>query len=157
MAADSNQQFSVSRRQTTRLALGIALLLAGCRSTSQVSELDRAAQDLQALLDDNGEIAGRDDLAAIASRIRLKLGELVDLHQGFTDEFDRGLVDYATSQDQLKQIAVTYGRRRRSLRNDLLFLQDELRQAVNEEEWRSIVEILNQASDTISAYSFSGT
>ena len=67
----------------------------------------------------------------------------------FLVSFDSLLSERDVTEAQLSQTIDTYSNRREWLRNDLLYLQDELHAALTAEEWTDVVEVLNRAGKAV--------
>jgi len=80
----------------------------------------------------------------------------LDEHQ---EELRRLLDDLAGNygeQVRLRQSVDSYSHRRNWLRNDLLQLQDELRNELAPDEWAEVVAILNRTGKAVARSSVSG-
>jgi hypothetical protein len=77
-------------------------------------------------------------------------------HQEFVDSFDRLLGEYETTEAQLHQMIDTYVKRRKWLRDDLLYLQDELHASLEPEDWARVVQVLNQTGKAVGSYTLPG-
>lgn len=139
----------LSRRQALKLAAASVLLISGCATFRQGSDLDAAMSDLDGTLD---EITGNGKqvwLASIARRIGIRARDLVAEHQEFVDSFDRLLSERDVTEAQLKQIIEAHVKHREWLRNDLLRLQDELHASMTPDDWAEVVQVLNRAGKAV--------
>jgi hypothetical protein len=145
----------LSRRQALKLATASVLLVTGCATFRQGSDLDAAMSDLDGLLD---QMAGNGEqvwLASIARRIKIRAQDLVAEHREFVDSFDRLLREYSVTEVQLNQFIKAYARRRKWLRNDLLRLQDELHASLTPDEWAEVVQVLNRTGKAVATHPLS--
>lgn len=146
----------LSRRQALKLAAASVLLVAGCATFRQGSDLDAAMSDLDGMLD---EIAGNGKqvwLVSIVRRIEIRVRDLVAEHQEFVDSFDRLLSERDVTEAQLKQMIEAHVKRREWLRNDLLRLQDELHASMTPDDWAKVVQVLNRTGKTVANHTLSG-
>ena len=120
------------------------------------TDFETAVNQLYGLLSDSDVPENRERLVSIASRIEIKARELIAEHSAFTDSFEKLLLDFNTSVLRLNDLVETHQDRRRVLRDELLHLQDELRLAMSPEEWLTVLDALNEASEAISAYTLTG-
>ena len=95
-------------------------------------------------------------LQSIARRIEIRARNLAAEHQEFVDSFDRLLSEHDTTEAQLYQLIDKYTKRRRWLRDDLLYLQDELHASLGPEDWARVVQVLNQTGKAVGSYTLSG-
>ena len=145
----------LSRRRVLRLAAASVLLVAGCATFRQGSDLDAAMSDLDGLVD---EIAGNGEqvwLASIVRRIEIRARDLVAEHREFVDSFDHLLREHAVGEAQLNQLIKAYARRREWLRNDLLRLQDELHASMTPDDWAEVVQVLNRTGKAVATHTLS--
>jgi hypothetical protein len=143
----------LNRRQLLKLAVASVLLISACTAVKEEeSDSDRALSELGKLLD---EMAGDDKqqaLIGIAERLETQARELVAEHQAFVVDFNRMLNDRAVTETQLGELINAYTKRRTSLRNNLLQLQDELHTSLSPEDWAEVVQALNHAGKALSGY-----
>ena len=143
----------LNRRQLLKLAVASVLLISACTAVKEEeSDSDRALSELGKLLD---EMAGDDKqqaLIGIAERLETQARELVAEHQAFVVDFNRMLNDRAVTETQLGELINAYTKRRTSLRNNLLQLQDELHTSLSPEDWAEVVQVLNHAGKALSGY-----
>ena len=119
---------------------------------SSSSDLDAAVTELNDLLSETPPDSERELLVSIANKIEVTARELVAEHNAFSDNFDQLLSNHDTTEAELKQVAKDYGSRRQQLRDDLLYLQDELHTAMTPEEWSEVVQVLNHTGKAIASY-----
>ena len=145
----------LSRRRVLKLAAASVLLVAGCATFRQGSDLDAAMSDLEGLV---GEIAGNGEqvwLTSIVRRIEIRARDLVAEHREFVDSFDLLLREHAVTEMQLNQLIEAYARRREWLRNDLLRLQDELHASMTPGDWADVVQVLNRTGKKVVTHTLS--
>jgi hypothetical protein len=145
----------LSRRQALKLATASVLLVTGCATFRQGSDLDAAMSDLDGLLDETAGNGEQVWLASIARRIKIRAQDLVAEHREFVDSFDRLLREYSVTEVQLNQLIKAYARRRKWLRNDLLRLQDELHASLTPDEWAEVVQVLNRTGKAVATHPLS--
>jgi outer membrane murein-binding lipoprotein Lpp len=150
-----NHSMPISRRQALKLAISSVLLVAGCATMSNSSDLDTAVSELNDLLNETAIDNDRTLLSSIANKIESRASELAAEHKAFIGNFDQLLSNYDTTEAQLKQTAKAYASRSRQLRDELLHLQDELHTAMTPDEWDKVVQVLNQTGKAIAAYTLS--
>ena len=141
----------VSRREFLRVATAAAALLAlgGCATFRGSSALDKAYSDLQETLED---IAEDDDvrqsrLASIGRRIENRCRELTQEHDEFREQFHTLSRNRDTASADLSEVVGGFTARRTQQRNELLRMQDELRNELTEKEWALAVEPLNETQE----------
>lgn len=139
----------LSRRQALKLAAASVLLVAGCATFRQGSDLDAAMSDLDGILNDIARNGKQVWLASIARRIGIRARDLVAEHQEFVDSFDRLLSERDVTEAQLKQMIEAHVKRRERLRNDLLRLQDELHASMTPDDWAKVVQVLNRTGKAV--------
>ena len=139
----------LSRRQALKLAAASVLLVAGCATFRQGSDLDAAMSDLDGILNDIARNGKQVWLASIARRIGIRARDLVAEHQEFVDSFDRLLSERDVTEAQLKQMIEAHVKRRERLRNDLLRLQDELHASMTPDDWAKVVQVLNRTGKVV--------
>ena len=141
---------SVSRRAFVRAGLAAAALVAlgGCSMFRRSSDLDTAYSDLQETLDKLTEDEVRQSrLASIARRIENRCQELTQEHDEFRDRFDLLSRNRDTTSADLVEVVEGFAARRKTQRNELFRLQDELRRELTEEEWDLAVDALAQTQE----------
>ena len=145
----------VNRRQFLNIGLSSAALLAlsGCASVRgpKKSDLDKATTDLRILLEGfEGDAARQARLASIGHRIENRCREVVELKS----DFIRRLGDLSrrreTPSSELTALVEDFSVRRVRYREELLGVQDELRQALTKAEWDQAVQVLNSGADAFS-------
>lgn len=149
------QQGGLNRREFL-IGLGAAALMIawGCATFRRGSELDAAFADLDALLN-RASGADADQLASVAKRIRADSRRLVDAHETFLKTFNDKASTRSVTEEDLQELVADYAVHRQSLRNDLLYLQDELHAALPPDAWPDVLEVLNRKAQTISGRNIS--
>ena len=143
----------LDRRQLLKLAVASMLLIIACTEIKEEEpESHRALSELGRLLDEMADDNQRDTLISIAERLETQARELVAEHQTFVSDFNRMLNDRDVTETQLGELINAHTKRRTSLRNNLLQLQDELHASLSPEEWAEVVVVLNQAGEAVSGY-----
>lgn len=156
-ASRSNTKL-LGRRQLLKLAVASVLLISACTDVKEEESVsNRALSELGRLLDEMADDNQRETLISIAERIETKARELVAEHQTFVGDFDRMLNDRDVTETQLGELINAYTKRRTSLRNNLLQLQDELHASLSPEDWAEVVVVLNQAGKAVSGYTLQGS
>jgi len=145
----------LSRRQALKLAVASVLLVTGCSTMTSSSDLDAATNDLGIVLNQLGGDSEQEQLASIARRIQSRARALAAEHREFVNSFDSLLNEYDATEAQLEQLIEAYASKRKSMRNDLLHLQDELHAALTPDQWAEVVLVLNQTGNALSAYTLS--
>ncbi len=148
---------SMNRRRLLEVAVASILVVSGCVSLRQTSELDTSITSLTTTLDTISDDGNQVMLQSIARRIEIRARSLAAEHQEFVDSFDRLLSEYEATEAQLHKVIDKYAKRRRWLRDDLLYLQDELHASLEPEDWTKVVEMLNQTGRAVGSYTLSGT
>ena len=141
------------RRQLLKLAVASVLLIGACTEVKEEeSESDRALSELGRLLDEMADDDQRATLISIAERIETQARKLVAEHQAFVGDFNRMLNDRDVTETQLGELINVHTKRRTSLRNNLLQLQNELHTSLSPEDWAEVLLVLNQAGEAVSGY-----
>jgi len=120
------------------------------------TELDSSINNLATALSSITDNENQAMLQSIARRIEIRARNLAAEHQEFVDSFDRLLSEHDTTEAQLYQLIDKYTKRRRWLRDDLLYLQDELHASLGPEDWARVVQVLNQTGKAVGSYTLSG-
>lgn len=147
----------INRRRLLEVAVASLLVVSGCATLRQTTELDSSINGLAAALSSIPDDGNQVMLQSIARRIEIRARNLAAEHQEFVDSFDRLLSEYETTEAQLHQMIEQYAKRRKWLRDDLLYLQDELHASLEPEDWTKVVEMLNQTGRAVGSYTLSGT
>ena len=146
----------VNRRRLLEVAVASLLVVSGCATLRQTTELDSSINNLATALagipDDGNQVT----LQSIARRIEIRARNLAAEHQEFVGSFDRLLSEYETTEAQLHQMIDKYAERRKWLRDDLLYLQDELHASLEPEDWARVVQVLNQTGKAVGSHTLSG-
>ncbi len=144
----------VNRREFLNVGLaGTALLiLSGCASfRGSKSELEKATSDLRKLLESfGGDGARQARLASIGHRIENRCQEVIELKTDFIRRMGDLSRRRETPSSELTALVEDFSVRRVKYREELLGVQDELRQALAKAEWDQAVEILNSGADAFS-------
>ena len=145
----------VNRRQFLNIGLASATLLAlsGCASVRgpKKSDLDKATTDLRNLLESfEGDGARQARLASIGHRIENRCREVIELKADFIRRMGDLSRNRETPSAELTALVEDFSVRRVKYREELLGVQEELRQALTKEEWDQAVEILNSGADAFS-------
>jgi hypothetical protein len=149
-----NMSSGVSRRDFLTISLAAAALLAisGCASfRSSKSDLGQATADLRKRLESfEGNGARHDRLASIGRTIEIRCREGIELASDFNQRVHALSRRRETPSPELAALEVNYSVRRAKYREELLGVQEELRQALTKEEWDQAVQVLNSGSDAFS-------
>ena len=144
----------VSRRGFFNVSLATAALLAltGCASfRDSQSDLDKATTDLRNLLNGfEGDGARQARLASIGHRIENRCREVIELKSDFTRRLEALSSRRETPSAELNALVEDFSVRRATYRDELLGVQDELRQALTRQEWDQAVQVLNSGLDAFS-------
>jgi hypothetical protein len=144
----------VNRREFLYVGLtGAALLtLTGCATfRGSKSDLDKATTDLRNLLNGfEGDAARQARLASIGHRIENRCREVIELKTDFTRRLEALSRRRETPSAELSALVEDFSVRRATYRDELLGVQDELRQALTREEWDQAVQVLNSGLDAFS-------
>ena len=144
----------VNRREFLNVGLaGPALLiLSGCASfRGSKSELEKATSDLRKLLESfGGDGARQARLASIGHRIENRCQEVIELKTDFIRRMGDLSRRRETPSAELTALVDDFSVRRVTYREELLGVQEELRQALNKAEWDQAIEILNSGADAFS-------
>ena len=144
----------VNRREFFNVGLAGAALLAlsGCASfRGSKSDLDKATTDLRKLLESfGGDGARQARLASIGHRIENRCQEVIELKSDFIRRMGDHSRRRETPSTELTALVDDFSVRRVTYREELLGVQDELRQALTEEEWDQAVQVLNSGIGTFS-------
>ena len=147
---------SMNRRRLLEVSVASLLVVSGCVSLRQTSELDTSINSLTTTLDTISDDENLVMLQSIARRIEIRARSLAAEHQEFVDSFDRLLSEYEATEAQLYKMIDKYAKRRKWLRDDLLYLQDELHASLEPEDWTRVVQMLNQTGKAVGSYTLSG-
>ena len=105
------------------LAYAAFVLTSGCASFRRTSELEAAAEELEAAL---GALraANETELLALAKKIKEKSLELQQAHIEFAESFNEAAAERTTSDAALETLVADYEARRKRSRHKLLDAQD---------------------------------
>jgi hypothetical protein len=143
----------VSRREFLRIGVAAAALLAlgGCATFGKSSNLDKAYSNLQKTLDGlTRDEVRKSRLATIARQIENRCRELIQEQQEIQERFDSLSRMLSATSSDLVEAVDGFSVRRTQHRNDLLRLQDELRNELTEKEWALAVQALNETQEAYS-------
>jgi hypothetical protein len=114
-------------------------------------DLDRSTTDLRKLLESfEGDAARHDRLASISRTIEIHCREGIELTSDFNQRVHALSRRRETPSSELTALEENYSVRRAKYREELLGVQEELRQALTKEEWDQAVQILNSGADAFS-------
>ena len=141
----------VSRRgfMSVGLAAAAMLSLSGCASfRGSKNELEKATSDLRKLLESfGGDGARQARLASIGHRIENRCQEVIELKTDFIRRMGDLSRRRETPSSELTALVEDFSVRRVTYREELFGVQEELRQALTEEEWDQAVQVLNSGVD----------
>ena len=144
----------VSRRDflTVSLAATALLALSGCALfRGSKSDLDKATTDLRNLLEGfEGDASRQARLASIGHRIENRCREVIELKADFIRRMGDLSRRRETPSSELTALIDDFSVRRVKYREELLGVQDELRQALSKAEWDQAVQVLNAGADAFS-------
>ncbi len=145
---------SVSRREFLNVGLAAAALLplSGCASfRGSKSDLDKATTNLRNLLEGfEGDAARQARLASIGHRIENRCREVIELKADFIRRMGDLSRRRETPSAEITALVEDFSVRRVKYREELLGVQDELRQALTKAEWDQAVQVLNSGIDAFS-------
>lgn len=134
---------STRREALSALAATAILTMVGCAVSPQGSKLDRMASDLDAALAQAPDDVAP-ELTATSRQIQSEVRAMVTSQEVFSAEFDRLTDDPNVPDDVLLSLTSQNNKDRRAARKKLLDLQDELHEAVPEDLWPDVREILTR-------------
>ena len=144
----------ISRRDFLTVSLAAAALLAltGCASfQSSKNNFDQATTDLRDLLDGfEGDGDRQARLASMGHRIENRCREVIELKSDFTQRLHALSRRRETPSSEPTALVEDFTVRRVRYREELLGVQDELRQALTRAEWDQAVQVLNSGADAFS-------
>ena len=154
---NSSGQVTLNRRDFV-IGLGAftLMLISGCATSRNSSEMDTAFADLELLLNQSGG-SNTEQLASIARRIRDQSREFLNVNRTFITAFNAEASNRSATREELQKLVDNYDLERQTLRNKLLHLQDELHAALPADAWPEVLEVLNRKSETITASNISET
>lgn len=156
-AKNSGGQHIIDRR-TFIIGLGASamMVISGCATSRNSSEMDTAFADLEVLLNQSSE-SNTEQLAAIARRIRDQSREFLNANQTFITAFNAQASSRSATSEELQQLVDNFDVDRQTMRNNLLRLQDELYAALPADAWSDVLEVLNRKSEALTANNISET
>ena len=144
----------INRRDFLTISLTAAALVAlsGCASfRGSKSDLDQTTTDLRKLLESfEGDSARQARLASIGHKIEERCREGIELVSDFTQKVQAISRRRETPSSELNALEEDYSVWRAKYREELLGVQEELRQALTREEWDQTLQILNSGADAFS-------
>ncbi len=144
----------LNRRDFLTISLAAAALLAltGCASfQGSKNDFDQATTDLRNLLEGfEGDAARQARLASIGHRIDNRCREVIELKSDFIRRMGALSRRRETPSSELTALVEDFSVRRVRYREELLGVQDELRQALTQAEWDQAVQVLNSGADAFS-------
>ena len=145
-------------RRTFIIGLGTSALMviSGCATSRNSSEMDTAFADLEVLLNQSGG-SNTEQLESIARRIRDQSREFLNANQTFITEFNGQASSRSVTGEALQKLVGNFDLDRQTLRNNLLHMQDELYAALPADTWPEVLEVLNRKSEAITANNISAT
>ncbi len=144
----------VSRREFFNVGLAAAAMLSltGCASfRGSKSDLEKATTKLRELLESfEGDGARQARLASIGHRIENRCREVIELKADFIRRMGDLSRRRETPSSELTALVEDFSIRRVRYREELLGVQDELRQTLTQAEWDQAVQVLNAGADAFS-------
>jgi len=137
------------RRALSALAAAAVITMLGCARFPSGVGLDRMISDLDAALA-KAPNGAAPNLTAISHQIQSDARALITSQEAFSTEFDHLSEDPDVSDDTLFRLVSEYEKERRVRRDKLLNLQDQLHEAVPEDLWPDLQEILARKARLIS-------
>ena len=154
---NSSRQTTLNRRDfIIGLGASTLMLISGCATPRNSSEMDRAFADLEILLNQSGEY-NTEQLASIARRIRDQSREFLNVNRTFITAFNAQASTRSATREELQKLVDIFDVDRQTLRNKLLHLQDELYATLPADAWPDVLEVLNRKSEAITANNISET
>ena len=152
----SSGQATLNRRNfVIGLGASTLILISGCATSRNSSEMDTAYADLEILLNQSGG-SKTEQLASIARRIRDQSREFLYANQTFITKFNVQASSRSVTMEELQELVDNFDFDRRTRRSKLLHLQDELHAALPVDAWREVLDVLNRKAETIAAKNISG-
>jgi len=156
-AKNSGGQVAINRRAfLIGLGASAMMVISGCATSRNSSEMDTAFADLEVLLNQSGG-SNAEQLTSIARRIRDQSREFLNANQTFITAFNAQASSRSATREELQQLVDNHEVERQALRSKLLHLQDELHAALPADAWREVLDVLNRKAETIAAKNISGT
>jgi hypothetical protein len=154
---NSSRQVTLNRRDfVIGLGASTLMVISGCATSRNSSEMDTAFADLEVLLNQSGG-SNTEQLASIARRIRDQSREFLNTNQTFITAFNGQASSRSVTMEELQRLVDNFDVDRQTLRNKLLQLQDELHTALPADAWPDVLEVLNRKSEAITANNISKT
>jgi len=154
---NSSGQAILNRRDfVIGLGASTLILISGCATSRNSSEMDTAFADLEVLLNQSSG-SNTEQLALIARRIRDQSREFLNVNRTFITTFNAQASTRSATREELQKLVDNYEVERQTLRSKLLHLQDELHAALPADAWREVLDVLNRKAETIAAKNISGT
>ena len=124
------------------------VITSGCAGFRRPSELEAAAEDLEAIISAL-RAANETELLTLAETIKKQSSELQQAHIEFADLFNEAAAELATSDATLETLVADYEVRRKQSRRKLLAAQDRLHTEVPEDAWPDILRVLNRKAQAV--------
>jgi len=156
LVKNSGGQATINRR-TFIIGLGASamMVISGCATSRNSSEMDTAFADLEVLLNQSSG-SNTEQLTSISRRIRDQSREFLNLNRTFITAFNAQASTRSATGEELQKLVDNYEVERQALRSKLLHLQDELHAALPTDAWREVLDVLNRKAETIAAKNISG-
>ena len=136
------------RRFLVAVSAAALLLMSACATFRRESEIDAAFADLESLLNSAGG-NDPDEVAAIAERMKTATRALLDTHEAFMKEFNDQAANRNVTPGDLDALLNDYLASRKTQRDALLNMQDELYATIPADAWPEIQKVLNRKSKVI--------
>jgi hypothetical protein len=154
---NSSRQVTLNRRDfVIGLGASTLMVISGCATSRNSSEMDTAFADLEVLLNQSSG-SNTEQLASIARRIWDQSREFLNTNQTFITAFNGQASSRSVTMEELQRLVDNFDVDRQTLRNKLLQLQDELHTALPADAWPDVLEVLNRKSEAITANNISET
>ena len=148
-------QAAINRRAfIIGLGASAVMVISGCATSRNSSEMDTAFVDLEVLLNQSSG-SNTEQLASIARRIRDQSREFLNANQTFITAFNAQASSRSATMEELQQLADNFDVDRQIMRNKLLHMQDELYAALPADVWSDVLEVLNRKAEAITANNIS--
>jgi hypothetical protein len=154
---NNSGQVTLNRRDfVIGLGASALMVISGCATSRNSSEMDTAFADLEVLLNQSSG-SNTEQLASITRRIRDQSREFLSTNQTFITVFNSQASSRSVTMEELQKLVGNYEVERQALRNKLLHLQDELHAALPADAWREVLDVLNRKAGAITAINISET
>lgn len=132
------------------LSTSAIVLVSGCATFRRDSEIEAAFADLEELLH-SAAADDADKVVSIAEQMKSESRVLLDTHATFVANFNDTAADRTATQDDLNTLVDGYLTQRKTQRDALLHLQDELHAALPADVWTEVLDVLNRKSQAVAA------